>query len=250
MRRAGGSLVGLLLIGLMSPAVGTTRCIRSCRDRVLACRRATCEGLHASARRRCVAECEGRNGCPVGIRTLAYAVTRCRLDQTGLVGEQEVQIVRRSCDPVTVARYATPGPGPDLPEPLGLCRLFGDRRAGFGAVLPGVVQRLGVTPDGSGVVFEITNQFQLVAHIPLEPEEEGFFFVRSDGTGLRRLGPPSRDSTYRISGTGSLPDIEFEFSIPFSPSGRTLAYTDLGPGLSGEEAVQVFTLDVVTGERK
>src|SRR5262249_5759794 len=153
MPRAAATLVGLLLITLVKPASGA-RCVRSCRDRDAMCRNSACEGLRGSALRRCVTECKSRNGCPVGVRTLAYAVTRCHLDQTGLLGEQEVQLVRGSCDPVTVARFATPAPTPDLPQPLGLCHLFGDRRAGFGSVVAGVVQRIGVTPDGSGVVFE------------------------------------------------------------------------------------------------
>ena len=38
-------------------------------------------------------------------------------------------------------------------------------------------------------------------------------------------------------------------TILFSPSGRRIAYTDLGPGPAGEEAVQIVILDLATGQR-
>src|SRR5262249_26452630 len=38
--------------------------------------------------------------------------------------------------------------------------------------------------------------------------------------------------------------------ILFSPNGRRIAFTDLGPGPGGVEAVQIFVLDLATGERR
>ena len=38
-------------------------------------------------------------------------------------------------------------------------------------------------------------------------------------------------------------------TLTFSPDGREVVLTDLGPGPAGEEAVQVFTLNIDTGER-
>src|SRR5207249_1172259 len=35
----------------------------------------------------------------------------------------------------------------------------------------------------------------------------------------------------------------------FSPNGRTAVFTDLGPGPTSDETVQIVTLDLVTGER-
>jgi len=59
-----------------------------------------------------------------------------------------------------------------------------------------------MSPDGRGVVFEVTNDLVIESMFqrPLstEPAEEEFFFVRSDGTGLRRLRPPSGDAFFTI----------------------------------------------------
>lgn len=33
---------------------------------------------------------------------------------------------------------------------------------------------------------------------PLTAEQQGIFYVRADGTGLRRLGPPSQEPAQRI----------------------------------------------------
>src|SRR5262249_18120149 len=118
--------------------------------------------------------------------------------------------------------------------------------AGFGSVLAGVFERIGVTPDGSGVVFEVTNQFQLIGKTQLADEQRGFFFVRRGGSGLHRLGQPSSDPTYRIA-TGRTAN--FQSYLPFSPSGRLVAYTDVGPAPDGSDATQIFTLDVGTGQR-
>jgi hypothetical protein len=83
-------------------------------------------------------------------------------------------------------------------------------------------------------------------------EQEGFFFVRADGTGLRRLAPPSRDPVFRLEpfplspigfGTTVFP------TVPFSPDGRRVVFTDLGPGPAGETAIQIVTLELATGRR-
>ena len=61
--------------------------------------------------------------------------------------------------------------------------------------------------------------------------------VGTDGSGLRRVGPASRQWE---RGT---------WSLPFSPDGRSIAYSDQGPGPGGESAPQVFTLDLSDGRR-
>src|SRR5215475_47627 len=123
---------------------------------------------------------------------------------------------------------------------------FGFTRWGGFSVVSYPLQRLGVSPDGSGVVFEVNDEF--LTSPSLSPEQNGMFFVRSDGRGLRRLGPPSHEVSHRqneeaIGGS-------FSFSPPmfFSPNGRRVGFTDIGPGPSGP-AVQIVVLDLATGKR-
>ena len=82
-------------------------------------------------------------------------------------------------------------------EPVAVPAVYcvGDQRRGLASVLSGNFQRLAASPDGSGVVFEVTND-HAVSAIAAVPEQEGIFYVRSDGRGLRRLGPASRDPSY------------------------------------------------------
>jgi hypothetical protein len=136
--------------------------------------------------------------------------------------------------------------GPSSPVfDLGLCRTIGADRAGYdfvaGGSLPtvGVFQAMAVLPDGSGVVFDVTRQFSGLPALTPELPEEGIFFVRADGSGLRWLGPPSR--VHSILG---------QFRWAASPDGRTIAFIDLGPSRAGYEAPQVFLLDVRSGARR
>jgi len=114
-----------------------------------------------------------------------------------------------------------------------------------------VLQRLGVSSDGSLVAFEVTDDFSFFAFTAVPPEAEGMFLVRTDGSGLRRLGPPSRDPSFRIApsvrGTGF--DVSGPADLPFSPDRRRIVFTDVGPGPGDEDAVQVVALDLATGRR-
>ena len=78
------------------------------------------------------------------------------------------------------------------------------------------------------------------------------FFVRSDGTRVPRyLGPASHERASARFGPNRhfpLPG-ERRAVRPFSPNGRRIAFTDLGPGPGGEEAVQIVVLDLATGQR-
>jgi hypothetical protein len=242
-------LLAVLLVALAAPlASAAERCARSCHADVAACRRSKCGSERGAARRDCIEKrCRGPLGCPTRIRTLAYVVTRCKARDGRLVGSQELQIRRGDCDPVTVLPLETPG---EVGDPLKLCELVGRNRQGFNSGLAGVFQRLAVTPDGSGVVFEVTNEFELIGKTPLAAEQQGFFYVRADGSGLRRLGPPSADPTWRIdSNARGEPVAAVQTYLSFSPSGRLVVYTDCGPGPDGDEAPQLFTLDVATGRR-
>src|SRR5207302_7374058 len=56
-------------------------------------------------------------------------------------------------EPITVVVF---GPFEPMPDPQGLCRQYGESRDGTVSVQTAPLQRLGVSPDSSGVVFEVT----------------------------------------------------------------------------------------------
>ncbi len=198
--------------------------------------------------------CGGSGGgeTPPGtVRRLAYAPSYCREDDTQFTSRQELRI-QRDEGVLTVPDTGwtfTQGP-PILP---GGCQAYGVVRLSSYAVEVGGIQRLGVSPDGSAVVFERTNRFSIIGEPPLPPEREGFFVVRADGSGLRRLGPASRDPIFRRvldpSNPPFSPSIVEEDPLHFSPDGRWLLFSDRGPDPAGEDAVQVMMMDLATGTR-
>jgi cysteine-rich repeat protein len=207
---------------------------------VARCMATQCEGVGREAcRRRCK---------PAGIRTLAYVLSQCREDAAGMAVSHEALLIRRGDEEqIPVVEF---GPSEPMPDPQGFCRFYGESRQGGGSVAGGVLQRLGVSPDGSGVVFEVNSEAPVAFRgPPLPPDQQGFFFVRADGSAPpRRLGPASRDPTFRIA-SGPTGPPTFTWLAPwvgFSPNGRRIAFTDLGPGPGGEEAVQMFVLDLKT----
>jgi hypothetical protein len=189
---------------------------------------------------------------PPTIRTLAFAPTECRENATQFSLRQELRIQRDEGAPVTVAEVTETFVQESARLP-GACRLFGELRLSLAIVFGGGIQRLGVSPDGLTVVFEKTNRFSVVGLPPLGPDREGFFTVRAGGSGLRRLGPASRDPITRFAVDTSAP-MGFQagidpYVLSFSPDGRTVVFTDRGPGPADEDAIQVFTMDVATGVR-
>lgn len=190
-------------------------------------------------------------GCAGGgprIRTLATVMNECHDTPAGYLPGQRLEIRRGDCAPLTVVDISTPGPLHGLTN---LCSLFADFRLGFLSVGIGVFQRLSVSPDGSLVIFEVTNRHTVAilgSPLPLRPEQEGIFTVRADGSDLRKIAPASREASFRFS---LLPEggISLPAFFPFSPDGRRVVYTDFGPGPHGEDAVQIFSLDVESGER-
>jgi len=197
----------------------------------------------------------GNSGEPslASVRTLAYQVNHCRETAAAYSGQQTLQIRQGNSDPVSVdaATLTVMQEPPVLP---GVCRLYGMSRLGFVAALAGGIQRLGVSPDGSAVVFEKTNRFSILGYPPLPPDEEGFFVVQADGSGLRQLGPASRESITRFAFGASYPN-GFEIGydptpLSFSADGQTIVFSDRGPGPAGEDAAQVMTLDLETGTRR
>jgi hypothetical protein len=174
------------------------------------------------------------------VSTLAYVVNECSTDAARGPGtiRQRLQIRRGDQPPITVVDTSVVGfTNGDF------CGFIGLLRADYRFLQYGVFHRLGVSPDGSQVVFEVTDDGVDTVFPPhaLSDEQKGIFAVRADGTGLRSLGPASRESSLISNGR--------PFFV-FSPNGRTIAYTDRGPSRNDEDAIQIFTLDLATGERR
>src|SRR5262249_61094262 len=110
---------------------------------------------------------------------VASLVNESRCHCRGPVLRPALRIRRGECAPGTVLEC----PFGERWEDAGIiCRevLAGVRYGGW-AVILGNFQRLGASPDGSGVVFEVTNDKVLIPGLPAVPEQEGIFYVRSDG---------------------------------------------------------------------
>src|SRR5262245_20820094 len=157
----------------VQPAAAGPRCEKPCKAQTAACVRTRCTGLAGEERHRCVEDCRGRGGCaPLG--TLAYVWNECRSDARGSSLRQELRIRRGNCAPVTVMTLESGAPKPD---PLGLCALYGANRQGSATTVVGGFERLAVGPDGSAVIFEVTNKQVVDREFgSLSPElfEEGF----------------------------------------------------------------------------
>jgi hypothetical protein len=174
--------------------------------------------------------------------TLAYVVSECRVDKTsGYLLHQVVQIRRGDRDPITVMGVPDIGPVLSLQAELD-CKLTSSSRFGADFAKFGAVQRLAVSTDGETVAFELSDDFSINVRNFLSDALKGIWVVRADGSGLRRLGPPSRQASL-VLGLGSF------YDLTFSPDGGTLTFPDLGPSPDGTEASQIFLQDVATGAR-
>jgi hypothetical protein len=193
-----------------------------------------------------IAACGGGGGdTPPGeLGTLAYVETECRGTAKAFVEQQRLRIRQGDREPVTV--FETPEVS--VPGKGYLCPFLVGARFGDGSITREPFQSVVVSPDGSVVVFEVTDDFSSNPPLPLHlsPDQKGFFWVRADGTGLRSLGPPSRQRSFYVGAGGGVFDVS---RWRFSPSGRTIAFVDRGPDADGHEADQVVTIDVATGKR-
>src|SRR5262249_2554462 len=249
--------------GMEPHAAGAAEsCSASCARRMAACRQERCPAVEGAARAACLDTCRAATGCAAGgarIRTLASVVSECRSGPEGFTLRQRLEIRRGDCPPVVAMEAPSAGAHSD---PFGACRLYGDGRGGEPSMIVGVFQRIGVSPDGRRVVFEVTDDFvddHFMLGRPVVPREEGIFVVNADGSGLRRLGPQTRNPSFSVSSPSlrgvppGAPDVNIDPGPPyfrFSPDGRTIVFSDIGPGADGSDAVQLVTLDLPTKRRR
>src|SRR5262245_344349 len=245
MRPRLGLLFALLLVLAAAPRADGA-CNATCKRDLERCMATQCDRIdRKTCRRRCK---------PAAIRTLAYAQSECRWNPSNhtYAAHQELRIRRRDQEPITVATFESQR----VADPLGFCPQW--RQFGFGgfSVLAFPLQRLGVSRDGSTIVYEVNDAAPFFPFGSLPPEENGIFMVRSDGTGRRRLGPPSGDKSFRLGPAFGKPGFRLFGAytlnprIAFSPDGRRIIFTDLGPAPGGQQAVQIAVLDLVTGDRR
>ena len=171
--------------------------------------------------------------------TLAYVVDACEETSGGVTKRGTLRVQRGEQPPRDVAGYQafTPGVSGECIT-LASARIYSASR--------GALQRLAVSPDGSRVAFELSDDFSMSIEGALDPEAEGFFVVDADGGGLQRLGPPSREAAYFVNQGTIFESLDFQFS----PDGRSLAYVDQGPGPGDVEAPQAFLFDLDAGTRR
>jgi hypothetical protein len=237
------ALAALGLALAMRPTLVTATCTMTCRQDTARCVSTRCTGLRGTQRRACLDTCKGIGGC-TRIGTLAWVQSTC----TEHGYRQQLQIRRGNCDPITVLDF--PGLLRGIP-----CAEIGMTRFGFASEpVTGSFHRMGVSPSGRHVVFEVTDDFSLLNKNRLVPPEqpEGIFDVRADGRGLRRLGPPSRDASFgfQVDPTSRFGTrVGLWTPLSFRPDGGAVVLTDLGPGPGGEEAIQIFTLNLTSGQR-
>src|SRR5262249_62211801 len=126
-------------------------------------------------------------------------VTPCRWGARGPRRRLSLETRRGTCAPVRVMELPAPEPVPAGFDGIGLCRLSGLFRNSPAFVLAGGVQRLGVRPDGSAVVFEVNNDVALLPFgLPAPSPQQAFFFARADGSGLPWLPHASAAPTFDI----------------------------------------------------
>jgi hypothetical protein len=176
---------------------------------------------------------DGHDGAGSPAATVAYIVTACRQTGASMTLQQEVRILRGAEEAATVVSV-----GPFGPFRGQGCAERGDARGSFYPSL-GPLQRFGITPDGSGIVYELNDVFVSQGRGLLPPEERGIYYIRTDGSEARRLGPASRSPTIFIF---------TDVTIAFSPDGQEFAYIDRGPDEAGHDAAQVFVHDLMPGE--
>ena len=194
----------------------------------------------------------GDNGGPAPISTLAYVMNTCEQPPAPAAAtfQQALWVRLGERAPVKVMEL------PAVPSPL--CRTLADTRDGSNSLFAGAFQRMGVSPDGDVVLFEVTYDYSLFRFQPwaaLPEEHEGIFMVRADGTGLRKLSTNSQQAAFALDPACYIPGTDCAGasaspSFDFSPDRRLVVSTDRGPDSNGKMSAQVFTLNLASGERR
>jgi hypothetical protein len=195
------------------------------------------------------------------LETLAYPVTNCHV---GDPVRQALWVIEPGREPRAIADL------PATPSGLipGACELYGASLTAKASRIFSFLQRLGVSPDGRAIVYEITDDFAEIKQVTgdsfvhlldwrgvLPPEQEGIFAMRSDGSSVRYLGPASRAPLFKYELDASEPggffsDSSYGAGFASSPDGRTVAFRDLGTAPDGTESEQIFTLRLADGARR
>ena len=243
----------LVVLVLLAARAGTSSaahsCVSDCPRRMTACHASRCGGL---ARKACRDTCRALTGCRAGgarTRVLASVVTECRVAGGEWTLKQRFEIQRGDCPPLTVREFASI----DAVADIGLCQLYGQYRLGSYSVTVAPLQRVGLSPDGHTILFEVTTRNVGLPGPSFDVAEEGIFAIESDGSRIRTLGPPSREKPFkgpvpanREPGFNIIQNATFEFS----PDGRFVVFEDRGPGSDGMDAGQLVVMDIATGERR
>src|SRR5262245_11795210 len=135
----------MVLVGIAGLSLAPVRggaaaaCPSTCTQQLHECKRTCTSG--GQARRGCRAACAARRAWTAPgarIRTLAYVANECATDPQGRgsVLKQKLLIRRGNCDPVSVMEV--PPPSTPVPDPFGLCRIYGGYRVGLWSEVTGV----------------------------------------------------------------------------------------------------------------
>lgn len=194
---------------------------------------------------------------PAPFDTLAYIVTECRLEPDAVTVHQELRIRRGDAEPITVTQLDIGPLDPATkvvfpfaaipPQEVDLsfaCNLYGQFRLGSQSVFFFFLQDVAVSPDGSGVIFEVTDNFSPLPPRLLPEADEGIFFVRSDGSGLHRVAEARTESSFVLDTAVNTR------AFAFSPDGRAIVFVDGGIGPEGEIARQIVTVEIDDGTRR
>ncbi len=181
----------------------------------------------------------GGDSPPAVANTAVYLLTSCRQAGAAMTIQQDLRVLVNETETVTVFSVGPLGPFAGVG-----CGLNGFNRWVFNPRY-GPVQRFGITSDGSGVAFDLTDEFVVEGQGLLPLGDRGIYYVRTDGSGLQRLGPASRSPAWwLVSGFGYYATNW----LSFDPTGQQFAYVDLGPDDADHEAAQVFVRGLTPGD--